>query len=205
MKSLVRRFSGGSKLAWGFLAAAAMLVTLPSLASGPDALSRKVLRYDVKVANSDIDAGAARASVMAPTKTVRNVITDFGKYSQIISKFEQARIVGKSGDRTDVYLQVPILKGAAKIWAVVRFDQPQRTQNTETVRAKMLNGNVKRLDAVWRVREVDDKNSELELELLIVPDMPVPRSLVVSEARGAAAKAVSDTRKEAERRHAAGG
>ncbi len=189
---------------WGFLALGAMLVALPSVASAPDALSRKVVRYDVKVANSDIDAGAARASVQAPTKTVRSVVTDFGKYSQIITKFEQAKVVGKSGDRTDVYLQVPILKGAAKIWAVVRFDQPQRQQNTEIVRAKMLKGNVKRLDAVWRIRQVDDKNSELELELLIVPDMPVPKSLVISEARGAAAKAVSDTRKEAERRQSSG-
>ncbi|HEV8244714.1 MAG TPA: hypothetical protein VGP93_03065, partial [Polyangiaceae bacterium] len=64
---------------------------------------------------------------------------------------------------------------------------------------------VKRLDAVWKIREVDAGNSELELQLLIVPDMPVPRSLILSEARGAAAKAVSDTRKEAERRRAAGG
>ena len=109
-------------------------------------------------------------------------------------------MVGKSGDKTDVYLQVPILKGAAKIWAIVRFDPPQRVGNEDIVRGKLIKGNVKRLDAIWRIRQVDDKNSELDLELFIVPDMPAPRSLVLSEERGAAAKAVSDTRKEAERR-----
>ena len=187
---------------FGFLALGTLLLAWPSAASAPDALSRKVVRYDVKVPNSDMDAGAARASVQASSAVVRGVVTDFAKYSQIISKFEQARIVGRSGDRTDVYLQVPIMRGAAKIWAVLRFDQPTRADNSDVVRAKMVKGNVKRLDGVWKIRQVDDKNSELELELLIVPDMPVPRSLVMSEARGAAAKAVSDARKEAEHREA---
>jgi ribosome-associated toxin RatA of RatAB toxin-antitoxin module len=202
MKSVIGRFSGRGKLLWGLFAAGALCVALPTAASAPTPANRKVQRYDVKVANSDIEAGGAKAAVQAPTSVVRSVITDYAKYSKVISKFEQARIVGKSGQRTDVYLQVPILKGAAKIWAVVRFDQPQRSEKSEEVRAKMVKGNVKRLDAVWRIREVDEQNSELELELLIVPDMPAPRSLVVSEARGAAAKAVGDARKEAERRQA---
>jgi ribosome-associated toxin RatA of RatAB toxin-antitoxin module len=203
MNSVLGRFSGRTKLLWALCAVGVLAIALPTAASSPLAANRKVVRYDVKVANSDIEAGGAKASVMAPTAVVKSVITDYAKYAKVISKFEQARVVGKSGDRTDVYLQVPILKGAAKIWAVVRFDQPQRNEKSEVVKAKMVKGNVKRLDAVWRIREVDEQNSELELELLIVPDMPAPRSLVVSEARGAAAKAVTDARREAERRQVA--
>jgi ribosome-associated toxin RatA of RatAB toxin-antitoxin module len=200
MKSLLARFSGRSKYVVGLCAAGLLLTAVPT--SAPAAASRKVVRYEVKVENSSVEAGGAKASVMAPTSVVRSVVTDYAKYAKMISKFEQARIVAKSGDRTDVYLQVPILKGAAKIWAIVRFDRPERESNTDVVRAKMLKGNVKRLDAVWRIREVDDKNSELQLELLIVPDMPAPTSLIVSEARSAAAKAVTDARREAERRQA---
>ena len=33
---------------------------------------------------------------MAPTSVVRSVVTDYAKYAKVISKFEQARIVGKS-------------------------------------------------------------------------------------------------------------
>jgi len=203
MTSVLGRFSGRTKLLWGVCVAGILAVALPTAASAPAAVNRKVVRYEVKIANSDIKAGGAKASVMAPKSVVRSVVTDYAKYGKVITKFEQARVVGKSGDRTDVYLQVPILKGAAKIWAVVRFDQPQRMEKSDVVRARMVKGNVKRLDAVWRIREIDQQNSELELELLIVPDMPAPRSLVVSEARGAAAKAVSDARREAERRQAA--
>ncbi len=83
---------------------------------------------------------------------------------------------------------MPILKGAAKIWAIVRFDPPQRVGNEDIVRGKLIKGNVKRLDAIWRIRQVDDKNSELDLELFIIPTCRRPRSLVLSEERGAAAK-----------------
>jgi ribosome-associated toxin RatA of RatAB toxin-antitoxin module len=187
-----------AKLAVGAAACGLLLVSVPSFAG--ESSNRKVTRYEVKMEKTDVRVGAARASVKAPTSTVRSVVTDFSKYSKIISKFEQARVVGKSGDKTDVYLQVPILKGAAKVWAIIRFEPPQRVGNEEIVRGKLIKGNVKRLDAIWRIRQVDDKNSELDLELFIVPDMPAPRSLVLSEERGAAAKAVTDTRKEAERR-----
>ena len=69
-------------------------------------------------------------------------------------------------------------------------------------RAQALNAAVKRLDAVWRLRKVDDASTDLALELLIVPDLsiPAPRSLVLSETQRAAARAVSGARTEAERR-----
>ena len=47
-----------------------------------------------------------------------------------------------------------------------------------------------------RLRDV----TELRLELLIVPDLPVPEAVVLPEVRYAAAKAVSGTRDESERR-----
>lgn len=199
MKSVYSKLSGRAKFALGSVALGLLCVALPSAASS-NAPDRKIHRYEVKVPNAEFDAGAAKTNVQAPSAVLRSVVTDFAKYSKIISKFEKARVVGRAGERTDVYLQVPLMKGAAKIWAVLRFDQPQKNADKEVIRAKMVKGNLKRLDAVWRIREVDEKTSALELELLIIPDMPIPRSLVMSEARSAAAKAVLDTRKEAEQR-----
>jgi hypothetical protein len=72
------------------------------------------------------------------------------------------------------------------------------------IQSKMVKGNVKRLDANWRIKTIDDQRSELALELTIVPDIPIPESLVMGEVRFAAAKAVTGTRDEAERRRASG-
>jgi hypothetical protein len=149
-------------------------------------------RFDVKTPWADMNAGAARGNVDASVDVVRSVVLDFKNYANFISRFEKARIVGKSGDKTDVYLQVPILKGAAKVWAIVRFEPPKQVNGSEVVEGHMIKGNVKRLDA--------DVSTQVVLELLIVPDLPVPDALVVPEVRFAAAKAVEGSRDEAEKR-----
>jgi ribosome-associated toxin RatA of RatAB toxin-antitoxin module len=172
-------------------------------ASGPELQKwRRVDRFDVKTPYSDTNAGAARGNVDAPEDVVRAVVLDYKNYASFISRFEKSRIVGRSGDKTDVYLQVPILKGAAKVWAIVRFEPVKQVDGSEVVEGHMVNGkgNVKRLDATWRLKKLDDTTTQVVLELLIVPDMPVPDSLVVPEVRFAAAKAVEGSRDEAEKR-----
>jgi len=161
---------------------------------------RAVDRFEVKTPYADMNAGAARVNVDAPEELVRQVVLDFKNYANFMSRFEKSRIVGHSGDKTDVYLQVPILKGAAKVWAVVRFEPVKEVNGTEVVVGHMIKGNVKRLDATWRLKRLDDTTTNVVLELLIVPDMPVPDSLVVPEVRFAAAKAVEGSRDEAEKR-----
>lgn len=158
-------------------------------------------RYEVKTDFSSIKAGAARTEVRAPLDVVRQAVNDFGSYAEHIKKFEKARVVGRHGDTTDVYLQVPILKGAAKVWAVVRFEPGQRTADgQEVIVGRMLKGNVKRLDAKWHLSRIDDANTKMDLELLIVPDLPipVPGSLVTGELAYAAEKAVVGMRQRSE-------
>ena len=180
------------------IAFAAIVAAAPT--SGHAADSREIQGYDVRVPNAELNAGAAKARVQSNHDTLRSVLLDYPHYSQIITRFEKARVVGRVGQQTDVYLEVPILHGATKIWAIVRFDAPKTEGVDEVIRGRMLRGNVKRLDAAWRVRKVDETSADLALELPIVPDLPAPHSLILSEVRRAAARAVSGARAEAERR-----
>jgi hypothetical protein len=177
---------------------AASVVGAPATSGAAD--GREIQGYDVRVPNAELNAGAARARVQSNNTTLRGVLLDYPHYSQIITRFEKARVVGRVGQQTDVYLEVPILHGASKIWAIVRFDAPKAEGADEVIRGRMVRGNVKRLDAAWRVRKVDETSADLTLELLIVPDLPAPHSLILSEVRRAAARAVSGARAEAERR-----
>ena len=111
-----------------------------------------------------------------------------------------SHVVGKNGDKTDLYLEVPILKGAAKIWAVIRFDAPKQIGDSEVVAGRMLKGNVSQLSAKWKMRRTADNSTELQLEFLVVPKLPVPDSLLSNEARSAAFKAVSGMKGEALKR-----
>lgn len=190
------------------LAAALLLgvaVTAPAASAKPPPEAARLMkkrdaeRYVVATPHSSIKAGAARVSVRAPTSVVRKVVTDFKNYEHFISKFEKSKVIGRSGDKTDVYLEVPILKGAAKIWAVLRFGPPKKVKGGEVVEASMVRGNVKRLDATWQIRKIDDKHTQLHLELLIVPKLPVPGSMVTGEVAYAADEAVMGSRNRAEK------
>lgn len=176
----------------------AALVFASAATAADNGGARGVERYDIGMQGGK--AGAARVMVKAPDHVVRSVVTDFPRYEKFITHFKSAKVVGRVGDKTDVYLQVPLLHGAVKLWAIVRFDPPKQQGDDLIVTGKMVKGNMKRLDANWRIHRVDDARTELRLELLVVPDMPVPEKLVMSELRGAAGAAVSDSRNEAERR-----
>jgi hypothetical protein len=187
------------------------LVTLLALASGNALASSpsEVVRFDTKLPQSDRPAGGARAVVYASPELVRSVVLDFGNYAHYFDPDKgtnpnrrwASKIVGKSGDKTDLYLEVPILKGAAKIWAIVRFDAPRKDGDAEIVTGHMIKGNVDKLHAKWRMRKTEE-GTELQLEFLVVPKLPVPDSLLANEARSAAAKAVKGMKGEALKRAA---
>ena len=182
----------------GALVALGLTGSLPaSAADRPDPE-----RYEVKTPASDIKAGGSRAAVHAPLGVVQQVVTDFDGYGGYIKRFDKAKVIGRHGDKTDVYLQVPIMKGAAKVWAVLRFEPPRPSGSGDgvVVVGRMLKGNVKRLDARYRISKIDEENTKLDLELLIEPDfvIPVPRSLVTGEASYAASRAVLGLRNASE-------
>ncbi len=159
-------------------------------------------RYESQTPVSEVKAGGSRDTVHAPIDVVRHIVTDFDGYSAYIKRFEKAKVIGRHGDKTDVYLQVPIMKGAAKVWAVIRFDppRPNGTGDDVVVTGKLLKGNVKRLDARYHISKIDDQNTKLDLQLLIVPDfvIPVPNRLATSEASYAASRAVLGLRNASE-------
>ena len=162
------------------------------------AAPNKAQRYSVKTPYSRIEAGAARIDVAADSQHISDIISDFGNYTRLTDKFDKSRIVGHSGSNTDVYLQVPILKGAAKIWAVVRFEPIRNANGEQILTGHLIKGNVERLDATWKVRTIADHQSRVELEMLIVPKIPVPGSVVTGEVAYAADKAVTGVRDRAE-------
>src|SRR5262245_39209853 len=195
---------GMKRTLWILTTAVGLALIAPSASAEPTEEAKRLMksrdaeRYEVKTEHSSTKAGAARVHVATPSSDVKKVVLDFKHYSKFISKFDKAKVVGRDGDKTDVYLQVPILKGAAKIWAVVRFEPIKTVNGEEVLEGHMVKGNVKRLDAWWRIKKIDDDNTQLNLELLILPKLPVPGSLVTGEVAYAADEAVMGSRNRAE-------
>ncbi len=199
----MRRNFLGWTLALGFLMAAPTVSAAPSVEAKRLIKKRDSERYEVKTKHSSIKAGAARVHVHAPMKYVKKVVKDFRHYDEFIKKFDKAKVVGRNGKSTDVYLQVPILKGAAKVWAVVRFGPMKKVGSEYVLSGHMVKGNVRRMDAKWRLKKIDKDDTQLNLELLIVPKLPVPGSLVTGEVAYAADTAVMGSRNRAEKKYKA--
>jgi ribosome-associated toxin RatA of RatAB toxin-antitoxin module len=181
------------------LCIATSLLCMGADARGADKTTSKATRYSVKTSFSNIEAGAARIEVGASPDRVIGIVCDYSNYSRLTDRFDKSRIIGRSGPNTDVYLQVPILKGLARIWAVVRFEPVHNVKGEQIVVGHLVKGNVERLDATWRTRSTAEHRSHLELELLIVPKFPVPASVVTGEVAFAADRAVTGVRDRAER------
>jgi len=161
--------------------------------------TRKSERYSVAWSGQSIRAGGAMVAVDAPFADVRKVITDFGNYADFMPRFERSRVVRKSKEGVDVYLQVPILRGAANVWAVTRFEPPIPDGRGQRIEGRMTDqGNVRDLRAVWHLHPIDENRTLLKLELLIVPKLPLPASVITPELEFAAEQAVVASRDRAE-------
>jgi ribosome-associated toxin RatA of RatAB toxin-antitoxin module len=182
----------------------ALLFTAPALADDGEAkhleAHHDAVRYATKTVDppSRIDTGGAAVFVTAPFATVRKLVTDYRHYERLIPVFEQARVLSKKAGASEVYLQVPVMHGAATIWAVARIAAPAKEGDGEAITARMVKGNVADFRAVWRLRPVDATHTILKLELLVDPNLPAPKSLVEHELQSAADRGVSAIREQAE-------
>lgn len=190
----------------------ALLLSLTALVGNAVAAAdaqvlQKAQRYRKSVPNQSIQAGCARVTVAAPIDTVRKVVNDFNHYSTFMKRYKDgkvqlqisAKLVGRSGEKRDVYLDVPILKGAAKVWGVLRFEPPKLVGDDEVLEGRLVKGNVERLDARWHLRKIDANHTAVDLELLIVPKVPVPHDVVTGELEFVSDVSVTGVRSEAER------
>lgn len=192
-------------LAWG--GSLAQAAAPPSAAQ-----SKKAKRYRKAADGTDVMAGCAHVTVQAPADVVRKVITQYGDYSSFVKRYKnnelqfqmKTKVVGREGANTDVYLEVPIMKGTAKVWGVVRFGPPKLVGGEEVIEGRLLKGNVRRLEARWRIRKLDDASTRLDLELLILPKIPLPGQLITGELEFVSDVSVTGARTRAEKIKAGG-
>jgi hypothetical protein len=163
--------------------------------------SRDAVRYSVAMPDAPIRAGAAMLAVDAPLADVRQIVTDYAHYQDVMRDFQKSRILARGPAGTDVYLQAPILHGAATLWAVVRFGLPVRDGAGERIEGKKTGqANVDDLRATWRLYPIDANRTLLKLEFLVVPSLPLPGAMITPQLAESSEDAVRACRDRAEAR-----
>jgi len=140
--------------------------------------------------------GHAEGLISAPVDKVRAKLTDFAHYNELAGpKFKSVKVVDKQGASTDVYFQLPIMKGAITIWYVTRFAPLRSVTGGDVIDGTFVKGNIKGMHLTFTVRPGPDaNNSVMVCDLLLQPSVPAPQSALDEELRDACGDAVNAVR-----------
>ena len=141
--------------------------------------------------------GHAEGLIDAPIDAVRAKLLDFGRYKDLAGpKFKNVKVVDKQGQSTDVYFQLPIMKGLVTIWYVTRFPPLRASGGGDVVEGTFVKGNIKNMHIAFTVRPgTEEKNSVLVCDLILKPNVPAPQSALDEELRDACGDAINSLRK----------
>lgn len=150
--------------------------------------AKKTLHWNQTLPNSKDRYGHAEALVEATADQVAKTATDFGKYRELHRKFKTARVIGKEGDQTDVYMRYPVQLGpmTIELYEVMRFSPDRANGGSHFIEARGIKGDMKRGHTVITVRPVDAKHSLISVDISLVPTLPAPQSYVDEELRDGA-------------------
>ncbi len=136
--------------------------------------------------------GHSEVLIHAPVESVRKQVLNFGQYHKMSpDKFRKSRVVKRhpKGD-TDVYLQFGMANGMISFYTLARFAPPRLEGQTEVIEGKQIEGDVRDANIVWRLEPVNDHETLLVCDTILVPDFYAPESIVEEELRDSAEKAV---------------
>jgi hypothetical protein len=141
--------------------------------------------------------GHAEGLVNASPDVVRAKLVDFTHYKDLAGpKFKSVKVVDKQGQNTDVYFQLPIMKGIITIWYVTRFPPLRTGASGGIVEGTFVKGNIKSMHIAFTVRPgADDKSSVLLCDLVLQPNVPAPQSALDEELRDACGDAINSVRR----------
>lgn len=141
--------------------------------------------------------GHAEGLVSAPTDAVRAKLRDFTRYKDLAGpKFRSVKVVDKQGQNTDVYFQLPIMKGMVTLWYVARFPPSRQAGGGDVLEGTFVKGNIKGMHIAFTVRPgTEEMNSVLICDLILRPNLPAPQSALDEELRDACGDAINSLRK----------
>lgn len=140
--------------------------------------------------------GHAEALIGAPPDAVRSKLTDYAHYKELAGpKFKSVKVVDKQGASTDVYFQLPIMKGMITIWYVTRFAPPKAAAGGDVIEGTFVKGNIKGMQIAFNIKPgVDEKSSTVVCDLVLQPNVPAPQAAIDEELRDACGDAMVSLR-----------
>jgi hypothetical protein len=142
--------------------------------------------------------GHAEGLIAAPYDVVRERLLDFPHYKELAGpKFKKVSVVDRSAAGTDLYFQLPIMKGLVTIWYVTRFAAARPGMGgAEIIEGRFVKGNIKDMQIAFTIRPAPppEQRTILVCDLNLAINLPAPQSALDEELRDACGDAVNAVR-----------
>lgn len=142
--------------------------------------------------------GHAEGLIAAPYDVVKARLLDFPHYKELAGpKFKKVSVVDKSSSGTDLYFQLPIMKGLVTIWYVTRFGAARPGMGAaEIIEGRFVKGNIKDMQIAFTIRPAPgpEPKTILVCDLNLAINLPAPQAALDEELRDACGDAVNAVR-----------
>jgi len=147
--------------------------------------------------------GHAEGVIIAPYATVKERLEDFVHYKDLAGpKFKSVKVVDKQGAQTDVYFNLPIMKGLVTIWYVTRFSPAKSAPAGDVIEGTFVKGNIKDMHIAFTLRPgADDKSAIMMCDLDLALSIPAPQGPLDEELRDACGDAINSVRRTTSEQH----
>jgi ribosome-associated toxin RatA of RatAB toxin-antitoxin module len=150
-----------------------------------------IFTAQLPVQGSNIASGRAVIVVDKSIDQVLPVIVDYANYVRFMPNFTHSRVLSQRGNRAMVYMEVSVAKGLYTLHG--QLDMAERPQDggSRLVEVRLVEGNVNAFNASFKLTPVDGgARTEIDLNIYVDPDIPLPSSVFSRENERSAAKAL---------------
>ncbi|AUX21958.1 hypothetical protein SOCEGT47_024560 [Sorangium cellulosum] len=149
----------------------------------------------IPIGGTGYSRGRSTAVVKAPIERVRATVLSFERYPEFMPHYKKCRVLGRTpSGGWDVYMEVSALQGAVTMWARIEIQKPVLADGAETYSSRFISGNVRDLQAVWRLERIDAGSTRVSLEVFLRPKLPLPKRLINAENMEGSARALAALR-----------
>jgi ribosome-associated toxin RatA of RatAB toxin-antitoxin module len=182
----------------GSLLVAAMLSiaglgAAPGTASALDAHEENagVFTAQIPSEGSNIAAGRAVIVVDKPIDEVLPIILDYANYVQFMPNFTRSKVLAQRGSKAMVYMEVSVARGMYTLYGQLNLAERPEDGSSRVVEGRLIDGNINAFNASFRLTPVNDgAATEIDFNIYVDPDLPLPSSVFSRENERAAGRTV---------------
>ena len=177
----------------GALLLALAIAGLPNMAAASDAQEENagIFTAQIPTEGSNIASGRAVIVVDKPIDEVLPVVLDYGNYVQFMPNFTRSKVLAQRGSKAMVYMEVSVGRGVYTLYGQLKLAEHAQEGESRIVEGSLIDGNINAFNARFTLTPVNDgAATEIDFNIYVDPDLPLPSSVFSRENERAAGRAV---------------